>query len=819
MADRFPLILNTTVNQIQEIPSGDQLDLTGNNIANAGIVTASAFHGDGSQLTGVTSVGGNNGVDFNDDIKARFGDNNELTLFFQNAGNRGKIGTTNSTALDILTDNTQRVVIENSGHVRPAINNSYDLGTAGDRWRNINGVTGNFSGSLTVGSNLTVGGVLTYEDVTNIDSVGLITARTGVVFQGNATFGNNIKSVYNSNLEIYNDGSNRFKGNSGGIFFGQPGSFLIGDGSFANTRFEATGTHAILYSAGVKVARSHESRFEVGNPDTGIGIAATITTSGDARFVGVITATNFVKADGSSLGGVLSDVQFNTVAGTDVATTRTVNSVNNTLVGYQAGKSIFNSDSNVAIGYRALRDLSSAGNYNVAVGEGAGLQSLNGSYNAFVGNYSGSNCDSEWNVALGYQTLSGGSTQVTGHKNVALGGRALYNVSSGANNIGIGYGVGYGNNGDVQLITGSNNILIGFEAAPSNTNVSNEITLGNTGITTFRMPGIGVTFTNNGTGAQFDGAYNFARTDNSDFIQGANAQARPADGASWNDNLILGRFAGEKLAAGSYNCLVGFRAGKETTDGSYNTFVGYYAGIDHFGTRTGNTCIGARAGYYSGQGDHNIIIGHQADVSSNGESRQIILGKPASVTNFPTDFKIPALNFHLKQTTDTTTGNILTLQSDGSAKFTPFAPSIVNAVGLSTFSGGLNLGGMLSEEVNIVVGKLSDNSTIKLEDGMVHYFTVAETTSTNPTFTFSNSVNLPTKMAIGETVSITVITTPNGAGYSGGVNITGGTATTNWVGGSAPTGGGSSGVDIYSYNIIKTGSTAFTVIANLTKTS
>ena len=807
MADRFPLILNTTVNQIQEIPSGDQLDLTGNNIANAGIVTASAFHGDGSQLTGVTSIGGNNGVDFNDDIKARFGDNNELTLFFQNAGNRGKIGTTNSTALDILTANTQRVVIENSGHVRPAINNSYDLGTAGDRWRNINGVTGNFSG------NLTVGGVLTYEDVQNVDSVGIITARSGVVFQGNATFGNNVKSVYNSNLEIYNDGNNRLKANSGGIFFGQPGSFLIGNGSFANTRFEATGTHAILYSAGTKVARSHEARFEVGNPDAGVGIAVTITTSGDARFAGIITATNFVKADGSSLGGVLSDAQFNTVGGTDVATTRTVNSVNNTLLGYQAGKSIFNSDSNVAIGYRALRDLSSAGNYNVAVGEGAGLQSLNGSYNAFVGNYS--DCDSEWNVALGYQTLSGGSTQVTGDKNVALGGRALYNVSSGANNIGIGYGVGYGNNGDVQLITGSNNILIGFEAAPSNTNVSNEITLGNTGITTFRMPGIGVTFTNNGTGAQFDGAYNFARTDNSDFIQGANAQARPADGAGWNDNLILGRFAGEKLAAGSGNCLVGFRAGKETTNGSSNTFVGYYAGIDHIGTRTGNTCIGARAGYNSGQGDHNIIIGHQSDVSSNGDSRQIILGKPASLTNFPTDFKIPALNFHLKQTTDTTTGNLLTLQADGSAKFEPFAP-----VGLSTFSGGVNFGGMLSEDVKITGGKLSDNTTIKLEDGMVHYFTVAETTTSTPAFTFSNSADLTTKMAIGETVAVTIITTAAAAGYSAALTITGSNnTTTHWVGGSTPSAGGSSGVDIYTYNIIKTGSTQFVVIANLTKTS
>ena len=32
MADRFPLILNTSANQIQEIASGDTLDLTGSNI-------------------------------------------------------------------------------------------------------------------------------------------------------------------------------------------------------------------------------------------------------------------------------------------------------------------------------------------------------------------------------------------------------------------------------------------------------------------------------------------------------------------------------------------------------------------------------------------------------------------------------------------------------------------------------------------------------------------------------------------------------------------------------------------------------------------
>ena len=36
-------------------------------------------------------------------------------------------------------------------------------------------------GNLTVTGNATVGGVLTYEDVTNVDSVGLITARDGIV--------------------------------------------------------------------------------------------------------------------------------------------------------------------------------------------------------------------------------------------------------------------------------------------------------------------------------------------------------------------------------------------------------------------------------------------------------------------------------------------------------------------------------------------------------------------------------------------------------------------------------------------------------------
>ena len=39
MADRFPIILNTNTNQLQELPSGDILDLTGSGIKSSGITT------------------------------------------------------------------------------------------------------------------------------------------------------------------------------------------------------------------------------------------------------------------------------------------------------------------------------------------------------------------------------------------------------------------------------------------------------------------------------------------------------------------------------------------------------------------------------------------------------------------------------------------------------------------------------------------------------------------------------------------------------------------------------------------------------------
>ena len=137
-----------------------------------------------------------------------------------------------------------------------------------------------------------------------------------------------------------------------------------------------------------------------------------------------------------------------------------------------------------------------------------------------------------------------------------------------------------------------------------------------------------------------------------------------------------------------------------------------------------------------------------------------------------------------------------------------------------TSNGGIHFNNAeLIEKANVTAGKLSDNTNIDLANGMVHYFQTAETTTCTPNIRVDGSTSLNSVMANGESIAVTIITTAAAAGYSAQLTIDGAAVTENWVGGSAPDSGGSSGVDILNYTIIKTASATFTVIANHTKTS
>ena len=132
---------------------------------------------------------------------------------------------------------------------------------------------------------------------------------------------------------------------------------------------------------------------------------------------------------------------------------------------------------------------------------------------------------------------------------------------------------------------------------------------------------------------------------------------------------------------------------------------------------------------------------------------------------------------------------------------------------------GLDLAGLLQESCTVTAGKLSDNLNIDLENGNAFLFTTAESTTATPNLRYNSSTTLNSKMGTGDVITVTLITTANASAFSAQLTIDGAAVTENWVGGSAPSDGGSSGVDIHSYTIVKTASATFTVIANQIKTS
>jgi len=137
-----------------------------------------------------------------------------------------------------------------------------------------------------------------------------------------------------------------------------------------------------------------------------------------------------------------------------------------------------------------------------------------------------------------------------------------------------------------------------------------------------------------------------------------------------------------------------------------------------------------------------------------------------------------------------------------------------------TSTGGFHFtNGELIERAKVTAGKLSDNTNIDLENGMVHLFTTQETTTSTPNIRINSSTSLNSVMAIGEMISVTLITTAAAGAYSAQLTIDGSAVTENWTGGSAPDAGGSSGVDIHAYTIIKTADATFTVVATQTTTS
>ena len=114
----------------------------------------------------------------------------------------------------------------------------------------LSGTTASFSG------NVSIGGTLTYEDVTNIDSVGILTARAGIIDStltaGRVVYVDSDKSLTDSSNLTYNNGKISVAGASGNTQLSLTRSDTNTTGITATIGFYASDNHAVagLYALG-----------------------------------------------------------------------------------------------------------------------------------------------------------------------------------------------------------------------------------------------------------------------------------------------------------------------------------------------------------------------------------------------------------------------------------------------------------------------------------------------------------------------------------------------------------------------------------------
>ena len=197
----------------------------------------------------------------------------------------------------------------------------------------------------------------------------------------------------------------------------------------------------------------------------------------------------------------------------------------------------------------------------------------------------------------------------------------------------------------------------------------------------------------------------------------------------------------------------------------------------------------------------------------------------------------------------TFSGNIIAVDATLSGTLTYDDVTNVDAVGFATFQKGvivqgagsttttLNVTGVstlgvtsvstftakgtLVEGMSSTTTAYSSSSDLNITNGNFQ-FSSANLGGTNNTLNIMSTTGINTDLATNQVMNVTAVTACNAStAYVNRVSIDGLLTgiTTHWVGGSEPSDGGGSGVDTYSFNVLKTGNLTYIVIANQVKTS
>lgn len=264
------------------------------------------------------------------------------------------------------------------------------------------------------------------------------------------------------------------------------------------------------------------------------------------------------------------------------------------IIGYQAGFS-GNTEGpdtdNVFIGHQAGFQVS--GRQNVCIGSYTGYNPVNDDtgfvLSTFIGNQVANNGPGNNNQSIGIGYLIFQSASFSGDGNVAIGGRSMEDVTSGARNVAVGLSSGNG------LTTGSYNVFVG-DRAGENVNGSRNVMIGRE-------------------------ANEKGGSANDNIAIGYRAMEGTGTTSGNGRNIAIGVESLGNLSSGFDNIAIGDQAGQTIT--TQDRIIAIGDGAAAVGPGRATIAIGGQA-CYTGGGEKQIVIGVGAGTGADGNNNVII---------------------------------------------------------------------------------------------------------------------------------------------------------------------------------------------------
>jgi hypothetical protein len=171
-------------------------------------------------------------------------------------------------------------------------------------------------------------------------------------------------------------------------------------------------------------------------------------------------------------------------------------------------------------------------------------------------------------------------------------------------------------------------------------------------------------------------------------------------------------------------------------------------------------------------------------------------------------------------------GNVLTSNGTTWVSSTPaagFSAAADNTfTGIQTFTGSTSkiavIPTNIAEPATVSATAATGTINYDVTTQSVLYYTSNASANWTVNFRGSSGTSLNTLMSTGQMMTLAFLVTQGStAYYNSAVQVDGNSVTPKWQGGTAPSAGNASSIDVYTYTIVKTGSAAFTVFASQTK--